>query len=112
MKRYNFWGVTREDQKEHRFYKLSIFKRGFGGSDLEYLHAQNLVISRIGYLKNWNMEITVKEPGTFSSIVSAPICTSLKRGGTFPPRGGFDIKHDFFLPKQKIQTGFYTGYWL
>lgn len=56
MQRYNFWGVTREDQKQHRFYKLSIFKRGFGGSDLEYLHAQDLVISRIGYLKNWIVE--------------------------------------------------------
>ena len=53
---YNFWGVTREDQREHRFYKLSIFKRGFGGADLEYLHAQDLVINKIGYFKNWLIE--------------------------------------------------------
>jgi len=56
LKRYNFWGVTREDQKQHRFYKLSIFKRGFGGKDLEYLHAQDLVINKIGYFKNWLIE--------------------------------------------------------
>ncbi|MFI5205391.1 MAG: lipid II:glycine glycyltransferase FemX [Candidatus Paceibacterales bacterium] len=56
IKRYNFWGVTREDQKQHRFYKLSIFKRGFGGKDLEYLHAQDLVINKIGYFKNWIIE--------------------------------------------------------
>lgn len=52
MKRYNFWGVSPEDQKNHRFYGISIFKRGFGGVDLEYLHAQDLVISRKGYLIN------------------------------------------------------------
>ena len=56
MKRYNFWGVTREDQKEHRFYRLSIFKRGFGGKDLEYLHAQDLVINRFRYLINLVVE--------------------------------------------------------
>ncbi len=56
MKRYNFWGVTREDQKDHRFYKLSIFKRGFGGKDLEYLHAQDLVINRFKYLINLVVE--------------------------------------------------------
>jgi lipid II:glycine glycyltransferase (peptidoglycan interpeptide bridge formation enzyme) len=53
---YNFWGVTREDQKQHRFYKLSIFKRGFGGKDFEYLHAQDFVINRLGYFKNWLVE--------------------------------------------------------
>ncbi len=56
MQRYNFWGVTREDQKNHRFYRLSIFKRGFGGADLEYLHAQDLVINRLKYLMNWLVE--------------------------------------------------------
>jgi len=56
MQRYNFWGVTREDQKTHRFYKLSIFKRGFDGKDLEYLHAQDLVINRVKYLLNWAVE--------------------------------------------------------
>ncbi|MGH7202857.1 MAG: lipid II:glycine glycyltransferase FemX, partial [Candidatus Levyibacteriota bacterium] len=40
---YNFWGVAAEDQKHHRFYTISIFKRGFGGEDTKYLHAQDLV---------------------------------------------------------------------
>lgn len=56
MARYNFWGVTREDQKDHRFYRLSIFKRGFGGADLEYLHAQDLIINKLKYLVNWLVE--------------------------------------------------------
>ncbi len=56
MKRYNFWGVTGDDQKTHRFFKLSIFKRGFGGKDVEYLHAQDLVIKRFRYLINLMVE--------------------------------------------------------
>lgn len=49
IKKYNLWGVSPENQKDHRFYGLSIFKRGFGGSDFEYLHAQDLVINGLWY---------------------------------------------------------------
>lgn len=31
MSRYNFWGVAPEGEKDHRFYGVSVFKRGFGG---------------------------------------------------------------------------------
>lgn len=50
MKKYNLWGVSPENQKDHRFFGLSIFKRGFGGTDFEYLHAQDLVINSLWYL--------------------------------------------------------------
>ena len=56
MQRYNFWGVAPEEQKSHRFYGLSIFKRGFGGVDLEYLHAQDLVINKPKYIINSAVE--------------------------------------------------------
>ena len=56
LKRYNFWGVTHEHEKNHRFYRLSIFKRGFGGKDLEYLHAQDLVINKWRYMINLIVE--------------------------------------------------------
>lgn len=56
MKKYNFWGVAPAGQKNHRFYNVSIFKRGFGGSDFEYLHAQDLVISYPRYLINYAVE--------------------------------------------------------
>jgi lipid II:glycine glycyltransferase (peptidoglycan interpeptide bridge formation enzyme) len=56
MKLYNFWGVAAESQKNHRFYGLSIFKRGFGGKDFEYLHAQDLVINRLRYSINYAVE--------------------------------------------------------
>jgi len=50
IKRYNFWGVTKPEQTGHRFYGVSIFKRGFGGEEVEYLHAQDLVLKPARYL--------------------------------------------------------------
>jgi len=50
LSRYNFWGITREHQEDHRYYGVSVFKRGFGGTVVEYLHAQDLVISKPKYL--------------------------------------------------------------
>lgn len=54
LKRYNFWGVA--NNPKHRFYGLSIFKRGFGGEDVEYLPAQDLVINYPKYLINLTIE--------------------------------------------------------
>lgn len=56
MKRYNFWGVAPEGEKNHRFYGVSVFKRGFGGLDFEYLHAQDLIINHLWYRLNWFIE--------------------------------------------------------
>ncbi|HSX53614.1 MAG TPA: peptidoglycan bridge formation glycyltransferase FemA/FemB family protein [Patescibacteria group bacterium] len=47
--RYNFWGVTEHGQTKHRFHGVSIFKRGFGGEDVAYLPARDLIISPIKY---------------------------------------------------------------
>lgn len=56
MTRYNFWGVSPIDKPDHRFSGLSLFKRGFGGKDFEYLHAQDLIINRPRYLINYIFE--------------------------------------------------------
>lgn len=56
MRYYNFWGVAAEEDKTHRFYTISIFKRGFGGVDTQYLHAQDLVIDSTRYLINFAIE--------------------------------------------------------
>lgn len=56
MKRYNFWGVSPLEQTNHRFYGLSIFKRGFGGEDVNYLPAQDLVIHYPKYFINYIVE--------------------------------------------------------
>lgn len=52
IERYNFWGVTKPEHTKHRFYGVSVFKRGFGGFEVEYLHAQDLVISKSKYFIN------------------------------------------------------------
>jgi lipid II:glycine glycyltransferase (peptidoglycan interpeptide bridge formation enzyme) len=56
MTRYNFWGVAPENEVNHRFSGLSLFKRGFGGEDFEYLHAQDLVINYPRYLITYLIE--------------------------------------------------------
>lgn len=50
MIRYNFFGVAPDGENNHRFSGISVFKRGFGGQDVEYLHAQDLVLDRPKYL--------------------------------------------------------------
>ncbi len=57
--RYNFWGVA--PSANHRFSNLSLFKRGFGGEDVEYLHAQDLVLSYPKYLINLLVELLRKK---------------------------------------------------
>lgn len=56
MTRYNFWGVAPENKRNHRFSGLSLFKRGFGGEDFEYLNAQDLIINKPKYLLNYIIE--------------------------------------------------------
>ena len=54
--RYNLWGIVGENEKNHRFYGVSFFKRGFGGDELKYLPAHDLVIKPISYLKTLLIE--------------------------------------------------------
>jgi len=61
IRRYNFWGIAPEREKNHRFSGLSLFKRGFGGEEVEYLHAQDLVINRLRYALVLLVEIIRKK---------------------------------------------------
>lgn len=56
MTRYNFWGVAPEEKQGHRFSGLSLFKRGFGGEDFQYLPAQDLIIKKPNYVINYVIE--------------------------------------------------------
>lgn len=56
MTRYNFWGVAPIEKENHRFSGLSLFKRGFGGQDFQYLPAQDLIINKPKYLLNYIIE--------------------------------------------------------
>ena len=60
MTRYNFWGVVEPEQTQHRFYGVSVFKRGFRGHDIEYLHARDLVLNKAKYLPNYFVETVRK----------------------------------------------------
>ena len=42
---YNFWGVAPEGKSHHPWIGHSLFKRGFGGRVISYIHAQDLPIS-------------------------------------------------------------------
>ncbi len=42
---FNFWGVVGDDQEKHPWYGLSRFKKGFGGHEQWYLHAQDLPLN-------------------------------------------------------------------
>ena len=43
--RYNFWGIAPEQDKNHRFAGVSMFKRGFGGQEVAYLAAHDVPVS-------------------------------------------------------------------
>ncbi len=54
--RYNLWGIVGENEKKHRFYGVSFFKRGFGGEEFKYLPAHDLVINPVAYMKTKTIE--------------------------------------------------------
>lgn len=60
LKKYNFWGVAPLESRNHRFSGVSLFKRGFGGEDIQYLHAQDLIIDKPRYIINFIIEKTRK----------------------------------------------------
>ena len=52
IKRYNLWGIVGLDEKKHRFYGVSEFKRSFGCEELKYTPAHDLILSKPKYLIN------------------------------------------------------------
>lgn len=56
---YNFWGIAPTDQPSHPWQGLTLFKTGFGGRKLEFLHAQDLPLSP-WYLKTYAIEALAK----------------------------------------------------
>ena len=58
--RYNLWGIVGENEKNHRFYGVSFFKRGFGGDELKYLPAHDLIAKPLAYQKTKLIETVRK----------------------------------------------------
>lgn len=47
--RYNLWGIVGTDEKSHRFYGVSEFKRSFGCEELKYTPAHDLILKPYKY---------------------------------------------------------------
>lgn len=45
VKVYNFWGIAPEDSPRHPWRGLTLFKKGFGGREINYIHSQDLPVS-------------------------------------------------------------------
>lgn len=54
--RYNLWGIVEPDEKSHRFYGVSEFKRSFGCNELRYTPAHDLILKPARYGINWTVE--------------------------------------------------------
>jgi lipid II:glycine glycyltransferase (peptidoglycan interpeptide bridge formation enzyme) len=50
MKVYNFWGIAPEDKKNHPWRGITLFKKGFGGREVNFLHAQDLPVSPLYFV--------------------------------------------------------------
>lgn len=56
LKRFNLWGIAPPNQPSHRYAKVTTFKTGFGGEQVEFIHAQDIVINKLKYLKTKAVE--------------------------------------------------------
>ena len=45
MKVYNFWGIAPDDKPNHPWRGHTLFKKGFGGREIRYIHSQDLPVS-------------------------------------------------------------------
>lgn len=52
---YNFWGVSPESSKNHPWHGHSLFKRGFGGSEHEFVPSYDLPLT-FWYWKTYSIE--------------------------------------------------------
>lgn len=50
MKLYNFWGIAPDDNPKHPWRGITLFKKGFGGRQMEYIHAQDISVSPLYHL--------------------------------------------------------------
>ncbi|RJQ26855.1 peptidoglycan bridge formation glycyltransferase FemA/FemB family protein, partial [Candidatus Parcubacteria bacterium] len=43
---YNFWGIAKDDDPRGAWHGLSQFKKGFGGQRLDFVHSQDLPLTK------------------------------------------------------------------
>lgn len=61
---YNFWGIARDDEPKHPFAGITVFKKGFGGYTMDYMHAQDYPLSW-KYWVLWGIEMWRKKKRGF-----------------------------------------------
>ena len=59
--RFNLWGIAPAGQPNHRYAGVTTFKTGFGGEVGEFVPAHDLIISKVGYLKDYLVETVRKK---------------------------------------------------
>lgn len=50
MKVYNFWGIAPENSPRHPWRGITVFKKGFGGRPVEYMHAIDVPVSPLYFI--------------------------------------------------------------
>jgi lipid II:glycine glycyltransferase (peptidoglycan interpeptide bridge formation enzyme) len=59
--RYNLWGIVGLEEKSHRFFGVSEFKRSFGCEELKYTPAHDLILKPLAYQKTKIVESVRKK---------------------------------------------------
>jgi len=59
--RYNLWGIVGLEEKTHRFYGVSEFKRSFGCEELKYTPAHDMILNSVKYQLTKIVETTRKK---------------------------------------------------
>lgn len=47
IKLYNFWGIADENNEKHPWRGITLFKKGFGGRQIQYIHAIDYPVSSL-----------------------------------------------------------------
>jgi lipid II:glycine glycyltransferase (peptidoglycan interpeptide bridge formation enzyme) len=55
-KLYNFWGILQEGRTPKAWSGLTLFKKGFGGRQIDYIPTQDYVINPVKYAISWIFE--------------------------------------------------------
>ncbi len=53
---YNFWGILQEGRTPKAWSGLTMFKKGFGGKQIDYIPTQDFVVNPLKYAISWLFE--------------------------------------------------------
>ena len=63
IKLYNFYGIAPDDKPNHPWRGLTLFKKGFGGREINYIHAHDLPTSPLYIIPNVIESVRTKMRG-------------------------------------------------